>query len=272
MTAAALPPSIVQCSIGGSDMYVRTFNPQPVRPLPLRPHLGLALQGGGAYGAFAWGGLDRLLDERRFKPVAISGASAGALNAAVLAAGLIQGGAKAAKTALAALWSAVAEMPFLKLMGSPGAHLQMDLLTRLVSPYQFNPHNINPLRDLLGGLIDFDALRAGKRVELFISATNVRSGDSRIFRDANCFYAFDINDLATSLGTVGTEIRHSFCRLAVHLAVYFVKMFPFCPFFDGWRTGQITLKKSYFNRIAINKVQKIVHLHQMPTIESRINR
>ncbi|MBI3444018.1 MAG: patatin-like phospholipase family protein [Magnetospirillum sp.] len=164
-------------------MYVRSFNPQPDRPLPLRPHLGLALQGGGAYGAFAWGVLDRLLEERRFKPSAISGASAGALNAVVMAAGLVQGGHKAAREALAALWSAVAAMPFLKLMGAPGAHLQMDLLTRLLSPYQFNPLNINPLRDMLVQLVDFDALRARSKVELFISATHVRTGASRIFRE-----------------------------------------------------------------------------------------
>jgi len=164
-------------------MYVRSFGPPAVLSPPLRPHLGLALQGGGAYGAFAWGVLDRLLEERRFKPVAISGASAGALNAAVLASGLVHGGRDGAKAALASLWSQVADMAFLKLVGAPGAHLQLDLLTRLLSPYQFNPLNINPLRNLLDNLIDFEALRSRSKIALFIGATNVKTGAPRIFRE-----------------------------------------------------------------------------------------
>ena len=148
-----------------------------------QPQLGLALQGGGAYGAFAWGVLDRLLDERDFRPVAISGASAGALNAAALAAGLVSGGRRGAKAALADLWTRVAEMPYLRLLGAPGANLQMDLMTRLLSPYQFNPLNINPLRELLVRLIDFDALRDHSEVALLLSATNVRTGMPRIFRE-----------------------------------------------------------------------------------------
>lgn len=165
-------------------MYVRSFDPPPDLSPPLRSDLGLALQGGGAYGAFTWGVLDRLLDEPSFRPAAISGASAGALNAVVLAAGLATGGRAAAKAGLEALWRGVADMAFLKMMGTPGAHLQMDLMTRLVSPYQFNPLNINPLRDLLSGLIDFAALGGRGRPALFLSATNVRTGAPRIFREA----------------------------------------------------------------------------------------
>ncbi len=164
-------------------MFLRWLKPHGDPPLPLRSHLGLGLQGGGVHGAFAWGVLDRLLEEPRFAPVAISGASAGALNAAVLAAGLAEGGRDGAKAALAALWSGVADMAFLKLLGTPGAYLHLDLMTRLISPYQFNPLNINPLRDLLTGLIDFERLRRLRPVTLFLSATNVRTGASRIFRE-----------------------------------------------------------------------------------------
>jgi len=164
-------------------MHVRPLQTSTPLPPPLRPHLALALQGGGAYGAFAWGVLDRLLEERRFKPEAISGASAGALNAAALASGLVHGGHEGAREALASLWSKVADMTFLKMMGAPGAHLQLDLMTRLISPYQFNPLNINPLRDLLNREIDFEAVRTHSRVALFLAATNVRTGKPRMFRE-----------------------------------------------------------------------------------------
>lgn len=164
-------------------MYVRSFDPPVDLPAALRPGLGLALQGGGIYGAFTWGILDRLLEERRFRPAAVSGASAGALNAVVLAAGLARGGRKAAKVDLEALWRGVADMPFLKAMETPGAHLQLELMTRLVSPYQFNPLNINPLRDLLAELVDFAALGRKGCPALFVSATNVRTGAPRIFRE-----------------------------------------------------------------------------------------
>jgi NTE family protein len=164
-------------------MYVRSFDPPPDLPPPFRAGLGLALQGGGALGAFTWGVLDRLLEDRRFRPTAISGASAGALNAAVLASGLARGGRQAARAGLEALWRGVAGMPFLRIMGAPGAHLQVDLMTRLMSPYQFNPLNINPLRDLLADLVDFSALGRRGKVALFLSATNVRSGRPRIFRE-----------------------------------------------------------------------------------------
>ena len=100
-----------------------------------------------------------------------------------MASGLVTGGHEGARAALAALWAGVAAMPFLKLLGTPGAHLHLDLLTRLMSPYQFNPLNINPLRDLLEQLIDFEALRRRGRVALYLSATNARTGDPRIFRE-----------------------------------------------------------------------------------------
>jgi NTE family protein len=145
--------------------------------------LAIALQGGGAYGAYAWGVLDRLLEEERLPIAGISGASAGAINAVVTAWGLLEGGRSGARDALRRLWSAVGQMSLMSPMGLPGASLQFDLLTRVVSPYQFNPLNINPLRDLLVGMVNFDRLRDEGTVPLFISATNVNSGDQRIFRE-----------------------------------------------------------------------------------------
>jgi NTE family protein len=170
---------------GVPHMHVRSSDSLSDLPPPLRPELGLALQGGGAYGAFTWGVLDRLLEERTFRPTAISGASAGAINAAVMVSGLITGGRAAAKAGLEALWRGVGGMALFRMLGTPGVSLQLDLMTRLLSPYQFNPLNINPLRDLLGRLIDFEALACrGRRIALFFSATNVRTGAPRIFRES----------------------------------------------------------------------------------------
>ncbi|MDR3441301.1 patatin-like phospholipase family protein [Telmatospirillum sp.] len=145
--------------------------------------ISLALQGGGAYGAYAWGVLDRLLEEDDLGIAGISGASAGAINAVVTAWGLLNGGRDGAREALRRLWTAVGQMSLLSPFSLPGASLQFDLMTRVMSPYQFNPLNINPLRDLLLGMIDFDRLRVEGQTPLFISATNVSTGDQRIFRE-----------------------------------------------------------------------------------------
>jgi NTE family protein len=156
----------------------------------------LALQGGGSHGAFTWGVLDRLLEESWLNIEAISGTSAGAMNAAVLADGWLKGGAAGAKTALEAYWrrvsKAAAFSPFQRtmmdrMMGrwsldhSP-AYLAIDLLTRVASPYDLNPSGYNPLKPLLEESIDFAAL-ASSPIKLFITATNVRTGRGRIFRN-----------------------------------------------------------------------------------------
>lgn len=143
----------------------------------------VALQGGGAYGAFTWGVLDRLLEDYDLTLAGISGASAGAINAVVAAWGLLEGGREGARAALQRLWTSVGQMSVLSPLGLPGASLQFDLLTRVVSPYQFNPLNINPLRDILLSMVDFDRLRKEAPVPLFVSATNVNTGDQRIFRE-----------------------------------------------------------------------------------------
>jgi len=156
----------------------------------------LALQGGGAHGAFAWGVLDRLLEDGRLSFEGVSATSAGAMNAAVLAYGLLQGGRDAARQALNGFWRDVArsaeayspfrQLPWAKawsgftLEHSP-LYFWTDLLLRVFSPYEFNPLNFNPLRDVLQAHVDFSALRARSPIRLYLCATNVETGKVRIF-------------------------------------------------------------------------------------------
>jgi NTE family protein len=135
--------------------------------------VNLALQGGGSYGAFTWGVLDRLLEDERVGLDGLSGTSAGAMNAAVLAYGLTIGGREGARVALRRFWEGVAALP-------PVA--SFSFLWRFVSPYQLNPLNHNPLRDLLASGVDFARLRSDCRLKLFVAATNVRTGMARVFR------------------------------------------------------------------------------------------
>ena len=156
-----------------------------------------ALQGGGSHGAFTWGVLDRLLEEAWLKIDGISGTSAGAMNAAVLADGFAKGGAEGARAALERFWRKVSDAarfsPFQRgpldvMMGrwtldhSP-MFVMMDITARLLSPYDLNPGGGNPLRDILVELIDFERL-SETPMKLFITATNVRTGRGRVFRNA----------------------------------------------------------------------------------------
>ena len=156
----------------------------------------LALQGGGAHGAYTWGVLDRLLEDDRIIIEGICGTSAGAMNAVVVADGLDTGGKEGARQALERFWSGVSKAgtfsPFKRtwldrLLGrwtldySPG-YIFFDTLSRLASPYQLNPFNINPLRDLISSLVDFEHVRHAEGIKLFVVATNVRTGKQKIFR------------------------------------------------------------------------------------------
>ncbi|MGF6603481.1 NTE family protein [Paraburkholderia sp. GAS448] len=158
----------------------------------------LALQGGGSHGAFTWGVLDRLLEEPWLQIDGISGTSAGAMNAAVLASGYLQNGAAGARTALEDFWRRVSDAarlsPFSRtpldvLMGrwsldhSP-MFISFDLAARLFSPYDLNPSGVNPLTRILLDSIDFDHLREAP-IKLFITATRVRTGQGRVFRNAD---------------------------------------------------------------------------------------
>lgn len=157
--------------------------------------INLALQGGGSHGGFTWGVLDRILETDWIGIEGISGTSAGAMNAAVLAHGMAVGGRAKAREALAdfwervsraAAWSPFQRTPVDRMLGrwsldhSP-AYLAADMMARLVSPYALGFVDYNPLRDILNEVIDFEAVARGP-VKLFITATNVRSGRGRVFR------------------------------------------------------------------------------------------
>jgi NTE family protein len=156
----------------------------------------LALQGGGSHGAFTWGVLDRLLEEPWLGIDGISGTSAGAMNAAVLVDGYVKAGAAGARTALESFWRRVSDAarfsPFRRgpldvLLGrwtldSSPIYVGMDLLSRLVSPYDLNPMGNNPLRAILAETIDFERLPRSP-IKLFITATNVRTGRGHVFKN-----------------------------------------------------------------------------------------
>jgi NTE family protein len=152
-----------------------------IRP---RRRLGLALQGGGAHGAFTWGVLARLLeDDPRID--GISGASAGALNAVVLASGWLEGGASGARRALDQLWHEVGRLAQMSPLRAGGfTRMAADLATQFLSPHQLNPWGLNPLGSVLARLVDFDRLRTAAAPRLFVAATSVISGRARIFTNA----------------------------------------------------------------------------------------
>ncbi|WAC22946.1 patatin-like phospholipase family protein [Blastomonas sp. SL216] len=171
-----------------NTQYVAAANSKPVN---------LALQGGGAHGAFAWGVLDKLLEDGRLKFDAVSATSAGAMNATVLGYGLTIGGADGAREELEKFWKKIsdegAKGPLQpswidKAMGNHSldfspAFMFMDILSRVMSPYELNPFNFNPLRQVLESSVDFGVLREGCPIKLFLSATNVRTGKVRMFEN-----------------------------------------------------------------------------------------
>lgn len=158
--------------------------------------INLALQGGGTHGAYTWGVLDRLLDEDRLEVEAISGTSAGAMNAAVFADGMGRGGREEARRALDHFWTSVSQAaqagplqptPFDRYsngwnLDHSAGFVAFDMLTRMLSPYQLNPMNLNPLRGVLERSVDFRRLEGCRAVKLFISATNVKTGKVRVFQ------------------------------------------------------------------------------------------
>jgi NTE family protein len=165
------------------------FDPAETRPLDL------ALQGGGSHGAFTWGVLDRLLEDEHIVFKGISGTSAGALNAAVMATGFHEGKREGARAALTEFWRDVSRSgsifsPFsASQTNAINDSLQLDKLPgyqwvssffRSFSPYEFNPLNLNPLRDVLRRHVKEDALHRNG-LDLFITATSVTSGQARVF-------------------------------------------------------------------------------------------
>lgn len=157
--------------------------------------VNLALQGGGAHGAFTWGVLDRILEDGRLAIAGISGTSAGAMNAVAVADGYTRDGPEGARAALDNFWRCMSEgatgsplkrTPLDTLTGYWGldrnpVYYAMDAMTRIASPYQLNPANMNPLRDLLEESVDFERVRQCTAFRLFISATNVETGKVKVF-------------------------------------------------------------------------------------------
>ena len=147
--------------------------------------VNLALQGGGAHGAFGWGVLDRIAEDGRLEIEGLCATSAGSMNAVVYAQGTMAGGHEGARGALERFWRGVSETGrlFAPLPAVDYApfHQLLHAMAGALSPYQFNPFNLNPLRDLLDKSVDFAALHACRCVALFICATNVRTGQPRIF-------------------------------------------------------------------------------------------
>jgi NTE family protein len=174
-------------------------------PLPRsqRKAVNLALQGGGAHGAFAWGVLDKLLEDGRLDISALSATSAGAMNAVVMAYGVSLGGRDGAREKLAEFWaeisrageiySPVRTMPWEKWFQAYGfqsdfspTFMAFQAMTHLFSPYQLNPFDINPLKDVLQQVVDFDKLvRCNRATRIFLSATNVRTGKIKVFSNAD---------------------------------------------------------------------------------------
>ncbi|MEL7470477.1 MAG: patatin-like phospholipase family protein [Pseudomonadota bacterium] len=169
-----------------------------------RKTVNLALQGGGAHGAYTWGALDRLLEEDRLDIEGISGTSAGAMNALMLKTGFVNGGTKGAKALLDQFWEEIRAQAkrsvnpltdWVALFSNDVARIAdaairspvyfaSDTLGRAFSPYDWNPLNINPLRELLDDLICWKTVCKECLPSLFISATNVRSGKIKVFRDS----------------------------------------------------------------------------------------
>ncbi|MBX3457192.1 MAG: patatin-like phospholipase family protein [Candidatus Paracaedibacteraceae bacterium] len=158
--------------------------------------VSVALQGGGSHGAFSWGVMDRLLEDGRFEIEGLTGTSAGGMNAVAIAQGLMKGGNQAARDELKAFWQKISDSgknsplnhrgPIDKALGkytmyhSPGFVI-FDYLSRMFSPYELNPLQIDPLKDVIASSFDFDALRKFKGVKVYLCATHVQTGKLRIF-------------------------------------------------------------------------------------------
>lgn len=170
----------------------------PPPPSSVKP-ISLALQGGGAHGAFQWGVLDRLIESDVLDIRSITAASAGAMNAVALVAGLLEGGPEGARKRMESFWRAVSQGAARGVFGdtmvanlangwftnNPAYKYMEALSTQVsVSPYDFNPLNINPLRDILRDQIDFKLIREQSTIDLFIAATAVRTNEAKLFKAA----------------------------------------------------------------------------------------
>ncbi len=213
--------------------------------------ISLALQGGGSHGAFTWGVLDRLLEDGRLEIDGISGTSSGAMNAVALADGLVAGGREAARERLSALWTAVGESaaeifaPSLALSAGtsgldvpPGLSAYLDL-AQVLSPAALNPLGVNPLRHVLTSVFDFERLRAADSPRVFVSATQLRTGKLRVFRN---------DELSVEV------LLASACLPALHHTIEIDGE----PYWDGGYSGNPTVFPLVFNCEAADVVVVLV--------------
>ena len=224
--------------------------------------INLALQGGGSHGAFTWGVLDRLLEDDRLSFEGISGTSSGAMNAAVMVNGLVEGGRPGARQALKTFWEYISN-EFSEIFSGP---LYMDLLnpfndvnhpalenylalTKTFSPYQLNPMDMNPLRDLVSRSINFDNLQNNCPVKLFIAATHVRTGKLKIFEN---------NEITVD------ALMASACLPSIHRAVEINGE----SYWDGGYSGNPPVFPLIFN--CRQKDIVIVLLHPLETEETPV--
>ena len=241
-----------------------------------RKRVNLALQGGGSHGAFTWGVLDKFLEDGRLDIEAISGTSAGAMNAVVLADGFQEGGAEGARKQLEEFWSEVSRCavfspirrgPLSSLLGtwslgnSP-AVLWFDLMSKIFSPYDVNPFDYNPLRDLLTKTVDLTRVHACKDIKLFVSATNVYSGKGRVFDN------FDKKDLTLD------AVMASACIPTLYKAVVIDNE----PYWDGGFMGNPVLWPFFYAThtndlllIEVNPIRRPTTPHTAREIEDRMN-
>ncbi|MGO8916483.1 MAG: patatin-like phospholipase family protein [Stellaceae bacterium] len=173
-------------AMAGPKARLRHFLPRgftaPLSRGRTKRPLSLALQGGGSFGAFTWGVLDRLLEQDDVAIDMVSGVSAGAVNAVLLADGLAEGGPEAARQRLERFWGRVSGAARLGHAVAGTAALALEFSTRMLSPYQFNPLGLNPLREILAEEVDFTRLRRASPLRLLIGATAVKDGRLRLFR------------------------------------------------------------------------------------------
>ena len=249
-----------------------TKSPKP-RSKPAAKKINLGLQGGGAHGAFTWGVLDHLLEDPRIDIEGISGTSAGAMNAVMLADGLARGGPKEARKRLADFWRAASRdgnltdlqrrvmdrlFAFVPYEGSP-VQAWFDAVAHYMSPYDVNPLNINPLRDLIEHFVDFDAIRKCTEVSLFISATNVQTGRVRVFPQ---------DKLSADVIMASACLPMLFHAVEIDGVPYWDGGYMgnpvLFPFFDATQTEDVLI-------VQINPVQRLATPHTQTEIMNRIN-
>jgi NTE family protein len=251
----------------------KTSRREPAPANPNRKKINLGLQGGGAHGAFTWGVLDHLLSDDRIDIEGISGTSAGAMNAVMLCDGLARGGEAEARKRLDDFWRAASRdgnlsdlqrsvmdrlFSFTPYEGSP-AQAWFNAVAQYMSPYDLNPLNINPLRDVIERFVDFDAVRACRDVSLFISATNVRTGRLHLFPQ---------EELSADVIMASACLPFLFRAVEIDGVPYWDGGYmgnpAIFPFFDATETEDVLI-------VQINPVERMTTPHTQTEIMNRIN-